>query len=63
MIGRMLIRNLLGLSPGEALDWNHPHSIAIRFELPKGRVSGLDVSGAQLQFSGKVWELFEEAPR
>lgn len=52
-------RSLARGSPGLEPPAQHRHP----FELPKGRVSGLDVSGAQLQFSGKVWELFEEAPR
>ena len=34
MIGRMLLRNLLGLGSGEALAIDHPHGVVYRVDLP-----------------------------
>jgi len=34
MIGRMLLRNLLGLGSGEALTIDHPHGVVYRVDLP-----------------------------
>ena len=49
MIGRLLRRHLLGLTPDEALGWNHPHGIVfrIRYHQPKDDSHERSTSGTR----------------
>jgi broad specificity phosphatase PhoE len=38
MMGRMLLRNLLGLTPDEALAYRHPHGVVYRVDMTAGSV-------------------------
>ncbi len=38
MMGRMLLRNLLDLTPDEALAYRHPHGVVYRVDMAAGSV-------------------------
>jgi probable phosphoglycerate mutase len=39
MIGRLLRRHLLGLTPSEALAWNHPHGVVFRIRYHRSKTT------------------------
>jgi broad specificity phosphatase PhoE len=45
MIGRMLLRNLLGLNPQTALAFSHPHDIIYRIQIDEQRADQIHASG------------------
>lgn len=45
MIGRMLLRNLLGLDPQTALSFSHPHEVIYRIQITEQRAEQIDASG------------------
>ncbi|MDR6175553.1 broad specificity phosphatase PhoE [Nocardioides zeae] len=51
MVGRMLIRNLLGIEPAEALRWNHPHGTVLRFDMVTRRVVLVSSEGSREVFA------------
>jgi probable phosphoglycerate mutase len=42
MIGRLLRRHLLGLTPSEALAWNHPHGVVFRIRYHEAKTTPTD---------------------
>lgn len=51
MVGRMLIRHLLGIDPAEALEWSHPHGTVLRFDLARHRVTSVSSEGSREVFT------------
>lgn len=45
MIGRMLLRNLLGLDPQTALSFSHPHEVIYRIQIAEQRADQIDTIG------------------
>lgn len=45
MIGRMLLRNLLGLDPQTALSFSHPHEVIYRIQIGEQRADQIHASG------------------
>jgi hypothetical protein len=43
MIGRMLLRTLLGADPATALTWSHPHGVIYRVDVANRTVVELPV--------------------
>jgi probable phosphoglycerate mutase len=43
MIGRMLLRNLIGADPATALTWHHPHGLIYRVDVANRTVQELPV--------------------
>jgi len=46
MIGRMLLRNLLGLGSGDALAIDHPHGVVFRVDLPARQLQIVQLSAS-----------------
>lgn len=51
MVGRMLIRHLLGINPAEALAWSHPHGTVLHFDLVGRRVTSVSSEASREVFA------------